>query len=353
MKKITFLALSLCLSFTTIKAQFVIGQTLPLDHNVFFRAAALGIDPTLELGQYTGTDEASIAIMQNQWNRSGKAADQGGASPSVEASTLSYSNYIDNNNGKAINLAALGTGLLHSSIYSLTSGSEYVGTTFYAGLLVKLTEVTSTGDDFFAFDANFTANKQRGRIFIKASANTGFYNAGIGYSAKTDVTTWSGDLALGTTYFFVASISVAATGTETITLYINPIIGSLESANTPVNSGSYTAALNKLRGLTVRQRPGFAGKIAGLRFSNSWTDVVKASTYTGLINPSVTNFATVTNKKIQFNEIGNVEICNLQGAKLVSAVKTNSINTNLSKGLYIVKFTNSTNQKFTQKIVVQ
>ena len=249
MKKITFLILILCLSLTSVKAQFVSGQTLPLDYNVFFRAAAMGTDPTLEAGTYSST---TATIMQDQWNKSGKttAGEGGGASPTVEANTLGYSNYIDNQKGKTIIFTAITTaGTLRSSPYSLTANNEYTGATFYVGMLVNFSSVTGSGVDFFAFDSNHTGNAQRGRIFIKASTNSGFYNAGIGFSGSGDVLTWSGDLAFGTTYFFVASISVAATGTETIKLYKNPVLGSLETDNTPVNSGTYTAALLKLRAL--------------------------------------------------------------------------------------------------------
>lgn len=347
MRKFTLSAVIFCFAIS-IYAQF--PQTLPIDHTVFFRTAAMGADPTLELGQYAST---SATIMQNQWNRSGKAADQGGASPTVEANTIGYSNYIDNQMGKSIILTALGAGLLHSSPYSLSGANEYVGT-FYAGMLVNFSTVTGTGVDFFAFDSNYTGNAQRGRIFIKASTNSGFYNAGIGFSGVGDVLTWSGDLTFGTSYLFVASITVAATGTETIKFYVNPALGSAEVDNTPVNSGSYTAALLKIRALTIRQRPEFTGKVAGLRFSNLWTDVVKGGgIQTSLTNSNYSNFATISNKTIQLQEIGNVDIYNMQGAKLLSATNTKIIATNLNKGVYLLRFTNISGNKFFQKFIIQ
>jgi hypothetical protein len=351
MKKITLLVALFCLTFSAL-AQF--PQTLPIDHTVFFRIAAMGTDPTLEKATYATTSDA---ILANQWNRSGKTTngEGGGASPTVETNALGYSNYIDNQMGKTINLTPTAATTIRSTPYSLTAANEYTAATFYAGMLVKFTTVTGSGVDFFAFDSNYTGNAQRGRIFIKASANTGFYNMGIGFSGSGDVgTSWSTDLAIGSTYLVVASISVAATGTETIKLYINPTLGSVEGDNTPVNSGTYTAALFKIRALTIRQRPEFAGMVAGLRFSNSWADIVKGGGIsTSVENPGISNFANVSNKSIQLQELGNVDIYNMQGAKLISATNTRTIDTNLNKGVYLLRFTNITGKVKIQKIIIQ
>lgn len=281
MKKITLL-LAFCSIYVIAKAY---PQTLPIDYQQFFATSAMGTDPSLEKGIYTSS---TATIMPNQWNRSGKltAGEGAGVSPIVENSTLNYSTYVDNNIGKAINLDPniqadpnVSGSTFRTTIYSLTSSStDYTGKAFYAGMLVNFTTVTSTsGTDFFGFDSNYTGNAQRGRIFVKASVNSGYYNMGIGFSSTSDVSAWSGDLTLGTTYFIVAKIIPASSGSETIALYINPAIGATEAESAVNNTGSYTAALKSIKGLIIRQRPGMGGKIAGIRFGDNWSDVVKAS----------------------------------------------------------------------------
>jgi hypothetical protein len=358
MKKITFL-----LTFCTLTVlAMAYPQTLPINYSQFFATSAMGTDPTLEKGIYTST---SATLMANQWNRSGKltSGEGGGVSPVVEANGLGYSNYIDNYQGKSIILAAniqpdplVSGSLFRSTIFSLTSVStDYTDKAFYAGMLVNFSSVTGSGVDFFAFDSNYTGNSQRGRIFIKASVNLGYYNMGIGWSGVGDVLTWSPDLAFNTTYFIVAkNYPLSVSGNETIALYINPTLGETEANSTINNSGSYAWSFKKILGLTIRQRPEFAGKVAGLRFSDNWADIVKGGgIFTSLNNTTISNFVNVIDKTIQLQEVGNVEVYNFQGAKLLSAKNTKSIDTNLSNGLYIVKFTNSLNQQSIQKITIR
>ena len=330
MKKITLL-LVMC-SFSVMLMAY--PQTLPIDYNSFFAASAIGTNPNLEKGIYTTT---SASIMQNQWNRSGKLTSGEGAgfSPQVENNNLAYLNFVNNNLGKAIildpNIQAdplVSGSTFRTTVYSLTSSStDYVGT-FYAGMLINFTTVPNSAVDFFAFDSNYTGNAQRGRIFIKASVNSGYYNIGIGFSGSGDVTTWSSDIALGSTNYIVAKIIVAASGNESIALYLNPALNDLESGSTPVNSGSYTAALKSIKGLVIRQRPGIGGKIAGLRFSNNWSDIVAVqSTATQLTAPVVSSATSVTANGFTANwtPVANSAGYDVQvylGANLISTTNT-------------------------------
>ncbi len=307
MKRITLL-LVLSLLFEIAKATY--PQTLPIDYPQFFKPTAIGVNPALENGIYTS---GTATINPNAWNRSGKltAGEGGGVSPVVEASTLNYSSYIDNNAGKAIlldpNIAAdpnVASSTFRTSVYSLTTlATDYVGT-FYAGMLINFSAVAGSGVDFFGFDSNYTGNAQRGRIFIKASANAGYYNVGIGFSGVSDIPTaaWSQDLAIGTTYFVVAKINVAATGTESNALYVNPGLGILETSATPLSnySTTFTAALKSIKGLVIRQRPGIGGKIAGIRFSNNWSDVVKSG-MTQANAPTVSSATNITGTSFTAN----------------------------------------------------
>lgn len=283
MKKIT-LILMLC---TLTLAAMAYPQTLPIDYTQFFATTAIGSSISLEKGVYLTTSDP---LMANQWNRSGKliSGEGGGVSPVIENNTLSYSTYIDNNLGKAILLDPnilpdpnVTSSTFRTTIYSLTSSSSDYNGSFYIGMLVNMTTVSSSGIDFLAMDANYTGNSQRGRVFVRSTASpAGYYQMGVGFSGTSDVGTWSADLALGTTYFIVLKYTTAPTGgTETATLYLNPTLGETEAATTSmVNTVSATAALKSIKGFIIRQRPNMGGKLAGIRFSDNWEDVVKVST---------------------------------------------------------------------------
>jgi len=294
MKKITII-FALCTCFLFAKATY--PQTLPIDYSSFFTATATGADGlTLEHGVYAdATQTASAPLKANQWSRSGKltSGEGAGVSPVIENSTLSFSTYIDNNAGKAIILdpniqpSSVTSSIFRSTIYSLTSlSSDYFGT-FYLSALVNLSGVTTTvGVDFITFDGNYAGNTQRGRVYAKASSNAGNYQMGVGFdgvatagTVTAGVNNWSVDLAYGTTYLIVLKFTTAATGgTETASLYINPTPGVTEAANASLNNTvSGTAGMKSIKGITIRQRPEIGGKVAGLRFSNIWEDVVKSS----------------------------------------------------------------------------
>ena len=254
-------------------AQF--PQKLPIEYKAFFAAKAIGSESLLEKGEYPNTtqDEAN-PIKENQWNRSGKinAADSPTVSPVIETCKLSYSNYIDNNAGKTIILDPA-IAAPRATVYSLTSSNDYTGEDFYLSSLVNITSASTSGDQFMGFDGNYTGNQQRGRVCVKSSANKGFFNLGLGW--KETATTWSADLPYGTTIFVVVKVSPSAKGAESASLFVNPKIGGKEAGESITASVTGNADLKKIRSIYIRQRPNLGGKIAGLRFSNRWEDVVK------------------------------------------------------------------------------
>lgn len=289
MRKITLL-LTFC-AFTVLAMAY--PQVLPIDYTQFFATSAIGVDPSLELGEYSST---SASIMANQWNKSGKTSsgEGGGSSPLVENSTLKYSNYVDNNLGKAIVLdPTIASGALRSTIYSLSSASEYRDHAFYFSVLVNFSSAPTSANDFLTWDANHTANSQRGRIFVKSI--DGGIQFGLGYNGQP--TEWSATLNLDETHLLVTKVTPVASGDEVFSLFINPQIAELESGTTSLlTTITQPAALKQIRGITVRQRPSIGAKLGGLRFSDNWADAVKASTANlpQLATPSVGTPSTVT-----------------------------------------------------------
>jgi len=269
-KKIIFLVI--CMATITASAQY--PQKLPIDFNSFFSASATGTGSQLEKGEYQNSmQDGSNPIQANQWNRGGKSTEWNGASASTEASNLSYSTYIDNDAGKAIVLDPEISGI-RSTVYSLTSASEYTNETFYLCALINISKATNSGDQIIAFDGNYSGNQQRARVCVKSSATKGAFNIGLGWKATAD--SWSGDMLYGTTYLIVLKVTPSSKGAESASLFVNPKIGGKEKGETAIGSVSGPEAdLKRIRGILIRQRANQGGKIAGLRFSNSWSDVVK------------------------------------------------------------------------------
>lgn len=262
-----------CMATLIASAQY--PQKLPIDYKTFFTVGAVGSELSLEKGEYTNTTQDDTnPIKENQWNRNGKInpADAPTVSPVLEPCKLSYSTYVDNNAGKAIILNPETTAV-RASIYSLTSSSDYSDEEFYLGALVNISKASNSGDQFLSFDGNYTGNQQRGRICVKTSENKGFYNLGLGW--KETATTWSTDMPFGTTIFVVVKVNPSAKGAESASLFVNPKIGGKESGETAIASVSGNADLKRIRSIYIRQRPNLAGKIAGLRYSNKWEDIVK------------------------------------------------------------------------------
>ncbi len=275
MKKFFFSFLALAVGLA-VNAQYT--RTLPLDYNDFFRADAIAADGThLEKAEYANTaQDETNPIMADQWNRSGKTTNSEGSgeNPTIAASTLEYSNYIDNKKGSEISLLDLGgSSLIRSSVYSLNADNSYTGQPYYLAALVQITAATGKGD-FLMFDANYTGNAQRGRLYANKEGSG--YKLGLGWNG--DPTEWSGELAFGSTHLVVIKITPDTTGTnEGAVFWIDPNLSKDESDNTPFATiaGVADKKLSYIRGITVRQRTKIAGKLAGLRFGTSWAEVVK------------------------------------------------------------------------------
>ena len=254
-----------------LSAQYT--QVLPLDYEDFFRADAVAEGgAALERDAYTGTTQGTGVIKVNQWNRGGKGGDDGGENPAIAASTLAFGSYIDNRKGSEIQLAKLSTGT-RASIYSMQESYTYSEQPFYVALLVQISSVTSSTADIFACDGNYTANAQRARMFIGPSGSG--YKIGVGWNAAPS--DWSPELEFGSTHLVVIKVTPDkenGTDAESAVFYLDPDLDAAEANQTPVST-VVGNGLKSVRGLTVRQRSNCAGKIAGLRFGASWTDVVK------------------------------------------------------------------------------
>ena len=285
MKKITLL---LALFAFTLVAKAQYPQTLPITFSSFTATAAMGTDPTLVKDAYP---TVPVTFLPNEWTNFEQVSY---VSPTVEVSTLSYSNYVDNNLGKAIVLtqgAASATRFYTS--YGLTSGSEYTGKPFYISALINFSTVAN-GNAFLMINTNSWGNSSRGKLM--PFSVTGGYTLGLQWASETPAGGALGStvFSFGTTYLVVLKVTPAATGNETVSLFVIPTIGGIEPL-TPEATITNVAAIKAIKGISLRAT--VAGKIAGLRFSDNWTDVVKpvlAPTITSFTPTSAVSGTTVT-----------------------------------------------------------
>jgi len=337
MKKILLSFLFFCFSAIMVHAQVTYPHTLPLTHADFFRADAMGADPTLEKDFYSATTDA---IKANQWNRG--ATTTGGSSPTVENSALSYSTYIDNAAGKAVVFGGAST---RRTIYSLTSDSDGYRDkgNFYLSFLVNLSAVDATAKQFIYWDGNHTANQGRGMVFVKSDGAGGF-NIGLGLNAAPS--TWSSSLSLNQTHLVVMRVEPKASTDYDYALYVNPTIGNTEAESAASKIAEFThvgttvSRLSGIKGITIQQISGIAGKLAGLRFSDSWADVVKATPISTVVNQSIRqqNIVYVNKGRLYFTTTSPQAyvVYNINGARVAAGISSDGTDI-LPKGIYIVK----------------
>jgi len=350
MKNITFFIM-LCLSIALVKAQY--PYTLPLTHVNFFAASAMGVSPNLEFGIYTAaTDPINI----NKWNLT-RASAKGGFSPVVENNTLSSSNYIDNNNGKAIVLND--TNAHRGTVFSLTNDFEFRSKYVYVSVLVNFSKAPAAETSFFHWDGDYTANNARGVAFVMADGDG--FKIGCGASTAATIKGWSQKLNFNQTYFLVmkayAAHTVAGgdTGIDIYALYINPIVGSTEeqsaanliasisnngTAGYVVEGVTVSRMANGVRGIVVRQNIDIGAKLAGLRFSDKWEDVVAGSP-NALTKNKLSNAQVFVNADkqlvIQSAEPVNYVVYSTSGSEIAKGISSESKPLQLKKGVYIVK----------------
>ena len=314
------LALLIGLSIFSLLAKATYPQTLPIDYNSFFAATAINANGTdLVRDIYANT---TLPILPNEW---AALLQTSFLSPALVNSTLNYSTYADNNAGKAI----VSSPNRFYGCYSLTSGNEYTGKAFYFSTLINFSAIRNA-DAFIFFSRDYYGNYSRGHLMAQTSG-TGF-QLGVQFNTETAVygTTV---LNYNQTYLVVLKIVPVTTGTESLSVFVNPLISNIEPTIPEASTSITTAALTKIGGLTLRATP--TGKFSGLRFSDKWTDAVgiklpnltapvvaapTAITYTGFTANWTPSANAVSYDVIIYQGMNLVKTTNLVGQAISSYV---------------------------------
>ena len=311
MKKITFF-LAFCAFSLIVKATY--PQTLPIDYNSFFAATAINSNGTdLVRDIYANT---TLPILSNEW---AALLQSSFVSPVLVNNTLSYSIYSDNNAGKAI----VSSPNRFYGCYSLTAGSEYTGKAFYFTTLINFSAIRNA-DAFVFFSRDYYGNYSRGHLMAQTSG-TGFQ---LGVQFNTETAVYGATvLNYNQTYLVVLKIVPVTTGTESLSVFVNPVISNIEPTIPEASTSITTPALTKIGGLTLRATP--TGKFAGLRFSDKWSDAVGIK-LPNISTPVIGSATAITN--IGFT------------ANWTPSANAVSYDVNIYQGVNLVKTTNLVGQ---------
>ena len=277
MKKITLLIGILMSAIMTNATNSALA--LPLTSSTFFAPSAI-TDPTLEKGILSSTTG-----VVGQWN--GASAMTATNAPTVENSSMYYSNYIENATGKQILLnSAPAQSPRYSEFTIATANTDYPtsATSYYLSALINISSVGGSGY-ILAMDKSAGGNgTMRSRLYV--TAVTGGFQMSVGESASPVYNT--------TVYNYNQTYLVVLKYYPNCVLWVNPVLGgALEDSNTQ-STATIGTNLGYIRSIDIVEMTGLSAKVSGLRFGTSWTDIAKVggASLPALTTPSKPNDAS-------------------------------------------------------------
>ena len=234
-------------------------------------------------GNLEQADNSQLVL--HQWMCSLKPADANGTSPQVANRNLTYPGYIASGKGKVAVLdAAVGddSNTQRISVYYLDTIGKRDTISMYAAFLFKpLSAKNTSGRDFAIWEGSVGSSMCRGRVFLAKDGDA--VKIGVSKNSST-ISTWSGNLAIGSTNLIVMKYEVVeGASNDVVKVFVNPALDSKENENTPlVTTDNATDML--VKGFGLRQR-GNGAEIGGLRIGTTWEDVVKTDGSDIPVNP--------------------------------------------------------------------
>ncbi|MBP7368938.1 MAG: T9SS type A sorting domain-containing protein [Paludibacteraceae bacterium] len=339
MKKLILL-LSLCVAIFTANAQIF---------TEYFQTARIG-------GNLEG---------YNDWYVSLKSSEANGVSPKIAEGALFYTGYAGSNIGNVAVLdsvvgATSATQRISTKIVKFGSDTlkAVVGEKIYAAFLANISSHSYRSyRDFFTYEGSKTSSMTRGRVFAKVSTDGSELFIAVTKNSSSEYVESSSIPGL-TLYpdvnhlFVLVYETIDGSSNDIITLYIDPDLtkSEAEQTNKLVATDSQTdySATAGL-GINLRQR-GIGAQVGGIRVGKSWDKVLLD--IPNAVNTPKNGSTTIwtSGKNIMTNNKGTIKIFNLTGAELISAKTDGCLTTNLSKGLYIVRFNNVDGKTTVSKI---
>jgi len=292
----------------------------------------------------------------NDWKVSPKAADALGVSPKVAEGALFYTGYAGSNIGNVAVLdSAIGVTSANQRISTriVKFGNDtlktVVGQRIYTAFIANIsTHSYRSYRDFFTYEGSKTSSSTRGRIFAKNSTAGDIFTIAVSknsstagqYIESTSLTNLS--LSTGINHLFVFCYdNIDGVDNDRIILYIDPDLTKTEAEQTNVLISTDVATdygLTAGLGINLRQR-GTGAQIGGIRVGKSWNSVVLGID-SKVDFPSIVNLRTV-GKSILSDKPGTLSIFNLAGAEILKQQTDGRLETNLTNGLYLIRFTDT------------
>jgi hypothetical protein len=317
---------------------------------------------------YSSTKLANVAGDPNSsatnntvgvWYNTGKAADSNSASLTIDSEPLYYTGYINSGIGKAVKIDNAGAGTnTRVDVVRFVSMAEKITTgTLYYAFLINVTDAksysTTAGADENGWRDVFTlaeggsdvlGNSFRGRFFIQQDPlEAGKVNFTVVKNTSISSTltpTNQSSFSNGQTHLIVIKQTFTGGTDCKVEVIANPAIAATEPTSGWING--YPTDVNTFGGtygVGIRRRnlANSAGIfIGGLRVARSFASAVGLPTGTNLLYDE--NSLRVSGKNILTNQAGTIRIYNLAGSEILKQETSGTIETNLPKGLYLIKF---------------
>lgn len=323
--------------------------------------AILGLNAQVFTEDFSSATVGGNLEGYNGWSVSLKSGDNLGVSPKIAAGALSYTGYdlsgkgnvvvLDSINGSSSN-QRISTRLVQLDGSDLTA---VAGEKIYASFMVKvLKDSRNSVRDFFTYEGSSSSSMTRGRVFYSLTSE-GVFKFGVSKNTGTAANiVLTEELNIDDTHLLVL-VYEAVDGVENdvLTLYYNPDLSKTEAEQTKkivatdkATDYSETAKL----GINIRQR-GIGAHIGGIHVAKSWnTALLPASVSKVTMNDSQIK---ATGKTIYTEKTGHIRIFNTLGSETLSRRISGALDTNLSQGVYIVRFTDETGKISSNKIFIQ
>ncbi|OYQ46148.1 hypothetical protein CHU92_01555 [Flavobacterium cyanobacteriorum] len=276
-------------------------------------------------------------------------------------------------NAKVINqsLAYTGYGTSEAAV-ELKSDADGVGTLFtpvtsgsaYFAFLVNISNAAATPNDFFRVCSGSSFNTTF-RIFIKSmSAST--FAVGISKGGTGNPTIYTTNTyAYGQDHLLVVKYTISgASNDDTVGLFVNPLLNAAEPATADAFTASGNDQASTIDRLGFRQNTTNipVGKAGLITVSLSWGSILKTNNFqAGAFAVDATR-AKYGELSFTSNEsLGDcaLEIYAINGAKLESknialenGTSTIQIHPLAVSGIYIINITNSNNNRYSKKIII-
>jgi hypothetical protein len=258
--------------------------TLPIVFGIVY----LGMAQNKSFGAAILTEDFNFSgtLLTNGWTNSSGL----GTNPLTTVATtgLTYPNSPASGVGNSVSLTTSGEDD-GKSFTAVTSGSVYLSA------LVNLSAV-GTGDYFLALGN--TISGFPARLYAKSNGSGGFV-FGVSKSSAAAVYE-SSARALNTTYLIVIKYTylTGSTTDDTVSLFVEPILGGAEGTPAISSAGSSTADVTTLGFVVLRQGSAASSpavKVDGIRIGTAWNDVTAAAVSSSpTVTPSVSTLSGFT-----------------------------------------------------------